>query len=570
MKALIGDNCVLEYFKDDKNFKGKIYVDHPNDIENIDIEELDEIKEVYINSYPYYLAFVWKNYRYLINKEIKIIEKYNNKFFVYDYNLDVDLNFEIFKKIRKTILNNIYLYGNEKKEYIDLLKRYYEVREVNSPKKRKKDVPLVNFTTKKIYNSVPMYIFNNHVIEVIKVIEQQTQYTFKDLLDLILLNPVSSYNVFAFLAYVFEKEILKPKNIIFYSPSNGYRKNLVTKKIVENLSKDFNVYLFYNTKINDDFEKYNNSFFLPHVLFSYFEKSNIIVIPQLDLLIPKTGKTIYLLHDIYDSPPGKAEKKRIKNNVKKPSRFFELIDYVFFPTKKVFEKNLNEFFELKPYKCRIPGGYFKLDVMYRKLKKMEIKQDSIVFAPTVINDVFEDVSAHLHFGEFIIETLLENFEENIIFRPHPHSLNHPSTKKIVEKFGGNNRFLFDDNSDYLYTYARSKILITDISGTAFTYSFLTLRPVLFVSVDENKLQKKFSGISYLKDRFLIGGVVYSKSEFLEKIINLLNVREEVSNKIKLLRDEQIFNFGKSEDYFVKCVRYIYENKRMAEWVCCND
>ncbi len=50
------------------------------------------------------------------------------------------------------------------------------------------------------------------------------------------------------------------------------------------------------------------------------------------------------------------------------------------------------------------------------------------------------------------------------------------------------KFIFDQSADYLSNYGNSCCLITDMSGTAYTYAFFTLKPVIFYSKNETKLK----------------------------------------------------------------------------------
>ena len=106
-----------------------------------------------------------------------------------------------------------------------------------------------------------------------------------------------------------------------------------------------------------------------------------------------------------------------------------------------------------------------------------------IFAPTVHWDHFYDYVAVPKHGRDIVAALLEQFSEyKIIFRPHPHTVDTPEVRKIAEAFKGYPQFEFDTNASfYMENYARSQLMITDMSGTAFTYAFTTSRPVVFFS-----------------------------------------------------------------------------------------
>ena len=73
--------------------------------------------------------------------------------------------------------------------------------------------------------------------------------------------------------------------------------------------------------------------------------------------------------------------------------------------------------------------------------------------------------------------MLKNTSLNIIFRPHPSNLN--CLKSEINNLFKKIKFKLDKSIDYK-VYNSSLCLITDISGTAYTYAFLTKRPVIFL------------------------------------------------------------------------------------------
>lgn len=361
------------------------------------------------------------------------------------------------------------------------------------------------------------------------------------------------------------------KSFVFYAPSCAYRNNLVTDYIIEKLSHKYDTFLFYRQKCNDKFEKKSNSFFLPNSLFAYFEKIDIIAHPQLSILLPHKPKKFYLLHDIYDSPTGKAEKPRKnKKGEIKVSKFLEMVNYFFLPIKSLYDKAMNDLCLFESQTCFLPGGYFKLDGNIKKFNKLskKLNVDSIIYAPTVIDEHFLKYHPLPEYGEKIIETMLK-FDFNVIFRPHPHSIESQYAKTIVEKFKNNKNFIFDNNpSEYMQSYTRSKLMITDFSGTAYTYAFTTNRPIIFFSpYDKELIENLGQNISYFKDRTKIGKVAKSIDELYFSIEYIIDNYKYFVQNIEKFRDSMVFNIGKSEDYFIKSVDIIMQNKQLKEWIC---
>ena len=73
-------------------------------------------------------------------------------------------------------------------------------------------------------------------------------------------------------------------------------------------------------------------------------------------------------------------------------------------------------------------------------------------------------------------------------RPHPRDINKNFYQNLKKKkIRITNFFLFDDSNNYLETYNNSFLMITDLSGTAYTYAFLTKKPVIFFFQEEKIL-----------------------------------------------------------------------------------
>jgi hypothetical protein len=115
-------------------------------------------------------------------------------------------------------------------------------------------------------------------------------------------------------------------------------------------------------------------------------------------------------------------------------------------------------------------------------------------------------------------------------------------------------------------YSKSALMITDMSGTAYTYAFTTLRPVVFFSYNERELLKRYGELRYLKDRAKVGYVVENVEDMVNRAKLLLEQREAFSEGIRKYRDATIYNVGSAEDYFVDNFEYIAGGKKHPDWV----
>jgi hypothetical protein len=213
-------------------------------------------------------------------------------------------------------------------------------------------------------------------------------------------------------------------------------------------------------------------------------------------------------------------------------------------------KRFNLFFTKTKFRTPklINTGYLKLDHVRKKLNLISNKKDSILLAPTInIMMKYLNISNDLI---KIIESLLNETKNKIIFRPHPLDLtkrgNINYVTNIVNKFKDYKNFSVDLSSSYLKSYSKAKLLVTDFSGTAYTFAFSTLRPVIFYSKNEENLKKtKYKNLLYFRERRQIGYVSKSIPQFIN-LVNKFNLtNKEVKRKIFILRKKRIKYLDKS-------------------------
>jgi CDP-glycerol glycerophosphotransferase (TagB/SpsB family) len=177
----------------------------------------------------------------------------------------------------------------------------------------------------------------------------------------------------------------------------------------------------------------------------------------------------------------------------------------------------------------------------KELKKINNKKNHILLAPTFSGQMKNyNISSKLN---TIIDNILISGEK-IIFRPHPLDLtlkgNLKNIKKIVEKYEDNSNFFYDDSHSYIDSYSRAKMLITDFSGTDYTFAYSTLRPVIFFSKKEKKFAKtKISDLFYYKDRTSVGLVSQNVNQLLNSISKINKRKDYNKNKIFNLRKKRI-------------------------------
>jgi len=283
--------------------------------------------------------------------------------------------------------------------------------------------------------------------------------------------------------------------------------------------------------------------------------------------MPVDTKIIYFVHDIHDSAI---------SYVDKVLRIMPTYDCIFLPNHFTLERIKEQLLagrqkysgngNMNKEICLIAGGYPKLDSNLRYFKKHKQHSKTIIYASTVIQDMADIVS--LPHGDEIIGAVLNNITDyHLVFRPHPATLGSPEVKHIVGKYRKHPRFIFDDNASfYMDNYSKSTLMITGMSGTAYTYAFTTSRPVIFFSHNESEVLERFGSYRYFIDREKVGCVVQNVGELIDKIKMLLSAQGDYAEKIQEYRDSFICNVGKSEEYFVDNIEDILAGNKHGDWI----
>ena len=352
-------------------------------------------------------------------------------------------------------------------------------------------------------------------------------------------------NLFIKFSKILNKDI---KVVFFYFPVKSYQDNIL--ELIDEIKREKNikVILGYNFGSAKEVKDYDKAFFLNLGYLKYIKKVDIFLSSYVVYEFPESLNKIYINHDIYDTPMVDVEKEKgLINTLNK-------CDYIFLSSdiavsalqKKIDEYTLSKAFKKKPQ--LINTGYLKLDHVYKKLKNDNSVEDSVLLAPTL-----SSMLTNYNLDEFLdplINELLKNTSFKIIYRPHPvdktNSVKNCNINNIYEKYKNNKNFTLDINSSYLDSYKKSKILITDFSGTAYTYSFSQNKPVIFFSYNENEIIKKeLSKLNYFIDRKKIGYIVNNFTVLNQKLKKIQKNNILFGKKIDKLKKIRIKNFGNS-------------------------
>lgn len=237
--------------------------------------------------------------------------------------------------------------------------------------------------------------------------------------------------------------------------------------------------------------------------------------------------------------------------------------------KKFPKAKKQEIYEIGyPKLDNLINGIYDPEEIKKRLNLDKISKPIILYAPT-----WEEETSLRKYGLEIIETLL-NMNIILLVKLHPMSYSDPKNimatggidwRKQIEKYERHENFrnILDWNSNpYLCI---SDILITDISGIAFEFTFLD-RPIIYFDVPEyfnkilpNLLKIKYEGPSYNDPRTDLvrntGTVIRKPDELPRAIEESLRNPKAKSPHRKLLMGKLVYNPGKATK---EAVRIIYK------------
>jgi hypothetical protein len=223
-------------------------------------------------------------------------------------------------------------------------------------------------------------------------------------------------------------------------------------------------------------------------------------------------------------------------------------------------------------KVLLPGGYPKLDSQMKDVsflsgpERLQGETPCVVYAPTHVYSVNEKLASLRLYGEAIITAMLDA-GYRVIFRPHPVSFYDDDkglVNDIVAKFDSHHAFRLDDSKNYMQIYSESDFMITDLSGTGFTYSFTFDKPSIFFAHNEQG-EEGLIGIQY-EHRSEIGKVVRSITQLADASDNILENIDTIKQRIATYRNKSIFNLNTGSKYFMSQLNYIANDDLQKDWV----
>lgn len=203
-------------------------------------------------------------------------------------------------------------------------------------------------------------------------------------------------------------------------------------------------------------------------------------------------------------------------------------------------------------KTLVRYGYALIDNMissYASSDKKEKSVPSIVIAPSWQDGNIMDSAI-----DGILNSLLP-LSYDVIVRPHPQYVRHFPDKlaELKARYSSFNNFTLQDDFSSNSTVFNADLLITDWSGTAYEYSFTTLKPCLFINTPMKIMNPDYEELGIepfdltIRDKIGISvelGELGSVGDSVERLLHDSSFSEQ---SIEKLRSEYLFNVGTAAD-----------------------
>ena len=232
-------------------------------------------------------------------------------------------------------------------------------------------------------------------------------------------------------------------------------------------------------------------------------------------------------------------------------------------------KELREAESLYNLPCRelVEGGYVRLDAIYKEAQRCPLSDDgnklNLLIAPSWgKHGLFESDPVPL------IENLLWA-GHSVTLRPHRETLRRASGKldRLRYRFEQHANVHWAGGANTIDTLLNSHMLITDWSGSGFSFAFGTGRPVLFLDLPRkinNPDYQRYKNIPIeVTLRSELGGVLPCDEMInaSKKLAELWENRSAIHTRILGLRKKYVFNFGKSAEITAKYLVELAKKRR---------
>lgn len=212
-------------------------------------------------------------------------------------------------------------------------------------------------------------------------------------------------------------------------------------------------------------------------------------------------------------------------------------------------------------KCLVETGYPLIDEMIEAYERGSHTQNTvpkILIAPSWQPENIIDLC---------IEQLLDKLtgkNYKVILRPHPQQVRHEPEKMdaLKEKYQGFENIEIQTDFSSNSPVMESDILITDWSDISWEFAFVTKRPVLFIDTPMKVMNPEYDRINITPINVSLRNVIGRSvaPDELDKIASVIDEmlaeREKYEDTITSVRNEHIYNIGKSK---MLCGKYIIKS-----------
>ena len=342
------------------------------------------------------------------------------------------------------------------------------------------------------------------------------------------------------------------KQIVFYSEKNGFYKYF--RDVIETIQRRTDVIIHYISSDPDDeiFSLTSDTF---HTY--YIEEKLMVLMMRMDadIMVMTTPdlQKYYIKRSMVRDDVEYVYMDHGMNSVNLMLRkgALDAFDTVFCANANVVDelRAQEKVYGLKEKKL-VPYGYAMIDNMIRAYEKQPpVKNEPpvILIAPSWQEDNIMDSCI-----DGLLTALLP-MQYRVIVRPHPQYVRHYPEKlqTLQEKYASSPNFTLQTDFSSNETVFNADVLVTDWSGTAYEYSFTTLKPCLFINTPMKVMNPDYGDIDVtpfdisIRNQIGIALEPGQIDQIAPAVHRLLHEQAFSSDSIAALRSQSLFNIGKA-------------------------
>ena len=342
------------------------------------------------------------------------------------------------------------------------------------------------------------------------------------------------------------------KQIVFYSEKNGFYKYF--RDVIETIRRRTDVIIHYISSDPDDeiFSLTSDTF---HTY--YIEEKLMVLMMRMDadivvMTTPDLQK-YYIKRSMVRDDVEYVYMDHGMNSVNLMLRkgALDAFDTVFCANANVVDelRAQEKVYGLKEKKL-VPYGYAMIDNMIRAYEKQPpVKNEPpvILIAPSWQEDNIMDSCI-----DGLLTALLP-MQYRVIVRPHPQYVRHYPEKlqALQAKYASSPNFTLQTDFSSNETVFNADVLVTDWSGTAYEYSFTTLKPCLFINTPMKVMNPDYRDIDVtpfdisIRNQIGIALEPGQIDQIAPAVHRLLHEQAFSPDSIAALRSQSLFNIGKA-------------------------